>query len=184
MKRFKTPKKIGLNLIKDTKLLKKVLEQKEDTRWQNFFKKKQTVNPLIRATKSYSVKQNLEKITKTSFAVRKNKKWRNTVKQLKKEKRETIKVFWKIKLEVILWESTLCRTIKEARQKITKGHVIINGQQIRSETYVIRPGDRVTTTRTIIKDKVKVVKKLPEYLEISFTTRTIIVAFIPIKEKE
>ena len=90
--------------------------------------------------------------------------------------------FFESRLDTVLVRSKFCLSFKNAAQLILHGHVLVNGQQITTKSYILRPNDLVeialnSKSRCLVKknlDRSNFWPLSPKHLVINYRTLQIL----------
>lgn len=88
--------------------------------------------------------------------------------------------FFESRLDTVLYRSKFAFSVRNARQLILHGKILVNNKSIKTKSYVLRPGDIITIPFmyfNLIKTNIKRSVKLPvppKYLTINYKTLQII----------
>ena len=93
--------------------------------------------------------------------------------------------FFESRLDSIIHRSKFTLNIKDAKQLILHGHVLVNGQTVRSRSYIVKTGDLIEVahnvkSRNIVKDNLSFSNFWPippKHLIINYNTCQILVVF-------
>lgn len=96
-------------------------------------------------------------------------------------RKNTLK-FFESRLDTVLYRSKFSHSIKNARQLILHGHIIVNGMVVKSSSYVLKQNDSIEVaknakSRTLVRnniDRSNFWPIPPSYLQINYNTFQII----------
>ena len=93
--------------------------------------------------------------------------------------------FFESRLDTILYRSKFSFSIKNARQLILHGHILVNNKPVRTSSYIVKTNDLIEISKNL-KSRLLIQKNLdrsnfwpipPLYLQINYNTFQIIVGF-------
>ena len=82
------------------------------------------------------------------------------------------------RLDVVLYRANFVSTIFEARQKVSHGHVYVNGTKVTVASYRLSVGDLVEL-QCQLHPTLRVKANCPDYLEVSFSTSSLVLVTHP-----
>ena len=110
------------------------------------------------------------------------KKKKNTKLKFQNYQQNTIK-FFESRLDTILYRSKFSFSIKNARQLILHGHVLINNNIVKTSSYIVKTNDLIEISKNS-KSRLLILKNIdrsnfwpipPSYLQINYNTLQIII---------
>jgi len=75
------------------------------------------------------------------------------------------------RLDNMVYRMGFARTLPQARQLVSHGHIDVNGRRVDRPSFQVRPGDRVAVrgksrNLDLIKEALEVVAQVPNYLSV------------------
>ena len=164
-KKFKSLSRLGFNINEHPKIFHDKMKKKKWVRFKNVLPRKTTEYGALLLAKQ-RLKYFYGNITERNILnlYKKGKNFRgnngvNFLKQLEK------------RLDTVLFRSRFSNSFQDIRQLIAHGHICVNGKVVKTSSFILEPGDRISVKSTsypmVLK---KVLKSLETYLNITNNT--------------